>query len=107
MQHSQGVPIRLELGPRDIEKAQTVVVRRDTGTKTTLALDGACTHVGDLLEVIQCDMYSKAKELFERRLVQVTKWEEVVPTLDNKCVVVLPWCEDGACEDDIKARSKR
>ena len=52
-------------------------------------------------------MFNKAKTTFEERLIQVTKWEDVVPTLDNKCIVVLPWCEVGDCEDDIKARSKR
>jgi prolyl-tRNA synthetase len=52
-------------------------------------------------------MYNKAKTTFEERLIQVTKWEDVVPALDNKCLVVLPWCEVGDCEDDIKARSKR
>ena len=82
-------------------------MRRDTGAKTTFALDGVATNVADLLEVIQNDMYNKAKTTFEERLIQVTKWEDVVPTLDNKCVVVLPWCEVGDCEDDIKARSKR
>lgn len=39
------------------------------------------------------------------RLKAVTKWEDVVPTLDDKCVAVLPWCEEEACEDDIKERS--
>lgn len=107
IQHSQGVPIRLELGPKDIEKAQTVAVRRDTGAKATFVLDGVATKVADLLEVIQSDMYNKAKTTFEERLIQVTKWEDVVPTLDNKCIVVLPWCEVGDCEDDIKTRSKR
>ena len=105
--HSQGVPIRLELGPKDIEKAQTVAVRRDTGAKATLALNGVATQVADLLEAIQNDMYNKAKATFTERLIPVTKWEDVVPTLDDKCVVVLPWCEGGDCEDDIKARSKR
>jgi len=104
--HSQGVPIRLELGPKDIDKAQTVAVRRDTGAKATLALNGVTTQVADLLEAIQNDMYNKAKATFTERLIQVTKWEDVVPTLDNKCIVVLPWCEVGDCEDDIKARSK-
>lgn len=106
-QHSQGVPIRLELGPKDIEKKQTIAVRRDTSAKTTFALDGVAIHVANLLETIQSDMYNKAKTTYEERLIQVTKWEDVVPTLDKKCIVVLPWCEVGDCEDDIKARSKR
>ncbi|KAG8836579.1 hypothetical protein FRC18_011088 [Serendipita sp. 400] len=52
-------------------------------------------------------MYTRAKEIFDQRLIQVTKWEDVVPTLDNKCVVVMPWCEVEKCEDDIKERSGR
>ena len=52
-------------------------------------------------------MYERAKAVFMSRLRVVTKWEDVVPTLDSKCIAVLPWCEDDACEDDIKERSAR
>ncbi|KAG8832795.1 hypothetical protein FRC17_000618 [Serendipita sp. 399] len=103
----KGVPIRLEIGPKDIEKNQTVAVRRDTGRKATLPLAGITTSIPILLETIQADMYARAKETFDQRLIQVTKWEDVVPTLDNKCVVVMPWCEVEKCEDDIKERSGR
>lgn len=104
---SQGVPIRLEIGPKDMQKQQTVVVRRDNGVKSTLALVALDTTIPSLLETIQSDMYTRAKEIFEQRLITVTKWDDVVPTLDNKCVVVMPWCEVEACEDDIKERSGR
>ena len=52
-------------------------------------------------------MFNRAKEAYDSRVVPVTKWEDVVPTLDNKGVVVMPWCEVEACEDDIKERSAR
>lgn len=52
-------------------------------------------------------MFERARAMYQERLVEVTKWEDVVPTLDNKCVAVLPWCEEEACEDDIKERSGR
>jgi prolyl-tRNA synthetase len=51
-------------------------------------------------------MYTRAKETMDDRLKIVTKWDDLVPTLDAKNILVLPWCEDEQCEDDIKERSK-
>lgn len=102
---AQGVPIRLEIGPKDLQKKQAIAVRRDNGVKATVPMDSLERHLPSLLETIQEDMYNRAREIFDQRLIQVTKWEDVVPTLDNKCVVVMPWCEVEACEDDIKERS--
>lgn len=95
----------MEIGPKDIEKSQAVAVRRDNAVKATLSVSDIATQIPTLLDTIQQDMYTRAKETFDQRLIQVTKWEDVVPTLDNKCVVVMPWCEVEACEDDIKERS--
>ena len=50
-------------------------------------------------------MFKRAQETYFERLRVVNRWEDVVPTLDDKCVVVIPWCEGGKCEDDIKDRS--
>jgi prolyl-tRNA synthetase len=52
-------------------------------------------------------MFARARDEFHSRLKEVTKWEDVVPTLDNKCIVMIPWCEVEECEDDIKERSGR
>ena len=52
-------------------------------------------------------MFKRAKDAYDSRVVAVTKWEDVVPTLDNKSIVVMPWCEVEACEDDIKDRSAK
>ncbi|KAF9050963.1 prolyl-tRNA synthetase [Hymenopellis radicata] len=101
----KGVPLRLEIGPNDIAKKQTLTVRRDTGVKNPIYVEGVSATVSALLETIQNDMFRKAQETYHGRLREVTKWEDVVPTLDDKCVAVLPWCEVEACEDDIKERS--
>ncbi|EJT99274.1 prolyl-tRNA synthetase [Dacryopinax primogenitus] len=103
----KGVPIRLEIGPADLEKQQTVAVRRDTGAKTPLKMATAVEDVKQLLETIQSDMYNKAKATYNSRVKIVTEWKDFVPTLDSKCVVIMPWCEIEACEDDIKERSGR
>ncbi|KAH8110327.1 prolyl-tRNA synthetase [Phellopilus nigrolimitatus] len=103
----KGVPLRLEIGPADVQKKQTLSVRRDNGAKTPLPLAGLEHTVPELLETIQREMFERAKAVYQSRLKVVTTWADVVPTLDDKCVVVLPWCEEEACEDDIKERSGR
>ncbi|KAF8527834.1 hypothetical protein BU17DRAFT_38496 [Hysterangium stoloniferum] len=103
----KGVPIRLEIGPADLAKQQALSVRRDTGVKTPFPLSTIASDVRQLLDTIQIDMYARAKEVFDGRLKTVTKWEDVVPTLDAKNIVVMPWCEEEKCEDDIKERSGR
>ena len=103
----KGVPLRLEIGPQDLAKKQTLGVRRDTGAKAPIQLASIETAVPALLETIQNEMFARAKEVYWSRIKQVTEWEKVVPTLDDKCVVVLPWCEVESCEDDIKERSGR
>ena len=105
--HLQGVPLRLEIGPKDLEKKSTLAVRRDTGAKAPLPLENIAAGVSSLLETIQREMFTKARDIYYERIKEVTKWEDIVPTLDAKCVAVIPWCEVEACEDDIKDRSAK
>lgn len=101
------MPLRLEIGPADLAKAQTLSVRRDTGVKAPLPLADIATSVPKLLDSIQADMFKRAQDTYFSSLRQVTRWEDVVPTLDDKCIAVIPWCEEEACEDDIKERSAK
>ena len=103
----KGVPLRLEIGPQDIKKDQALGARRDTGVKAPLPLASITTAVPEMLETIQKEMFERAKKNYEDHIVKIGKWEEVVPALDSKNVVVMPWCEREACEDDIKERSGR
>lgn len=64
--------------------------------KVPLLLDEITKSVPTLLETIQAD---RAQDAYYSRVKPVTSWDEVVPALDNKCVVVIPWCEEEACED--------
>jgi len=82
-------------------------VRRDTGVKAPQALSNLSQTVPKLLDTIQSDMYAKAKQEFDSHIVTVTDWDDVVPALDAKNIVVMPWCEVERCEDDIKERSGR
>lgn len=103
----QGVPLRLEIGPNDLSKQQTLSVRRDNGFKNPIPLANIGSTVSALLTTIQDDMFNRAKETYQSRVKEVTHWDDVVPSLDNKNIVVIPWCDVEACEDDIKERSGR
>ncbi|QRV81998.1 prolyl-tRNA synthetase [Ceratobasidium sp. AG-Ba] len=103
----KGVPIRLEIGPLDLEKSSTLSVRRDTSAKSPIPLANLSTAVPELLDTIQADMFARAKKAYDERLAVVRAWSDFTPTLENKCVAVIPWCEEEACEDDIKDRSAK
>jgi prolyl-tRNA synthetase len=103
----QGVPLRLEIGPNDLSKQQTLSVRRDTGVKAPVPLAGIEGHVSALLNTIHDDMYARAKAAYDSCLKEITRWDDFVPTLDAKCIAVIPWCEVEACEEVIKERSSR
>ncbi|KAG6864262.1 hypothetical protein C0991_011003 [Blastosporella zonata] len=103
----KGVPVRLEIGPNDLAKEQTLSVRRDTGAKAPVALKDIDTTINELLKTIQSEMFARAKNEYYSRIKEITNWDDVVPTLDNKGIAVIPWCEVEACEDDIKERSGR
>ncbi|GAA6002333.1 hypothetical protein JCM10207_001068 [Rhodosporidiobolus poonsookiae] len=101
----KGVPIRLELGPKDLEKQSTLSVRRDNGAKAPLALADLTTSIPALLEQIQQEMLDRARDNYEKHIVKVEQWKDLVPALNANNCVVLPWCEVEKCEDDIKSRS--
>lgn len=99
--------MRLEIGPKDIERRSTMSVRRDNGVKQAIAIDDLATAIPALLNTIQSDMFTRAQNTFNDHVKRVEQWEEFVPALNAKNLVLIPWCEDGACEDDIKERSAR
>src|SRR5205814_6646400 len=95
----KGVPLRLEYGPRDAENKVVSTARRDTGEKATIAISELATEVPVLLEKIQKDLYDKADHEFESHRKVINKWEDVLPSLDAKNVVLIPHCLSEECED--------
>jgi prolyl-tRNA synthetase len=89
----KGVPLRLEFGPKDMEKKQVVAVRRDTGVKESVSLQGVADAISKMLQTIQQDLFNKAKKSFDDHVKIITKWEDVVSALDAKNVILMPHCE--------------
>ncbi|KAI9202618.1 uncharacterized protein BJ171DRAFT_512715 [Polychytrium aggregatum] len=106
----KGVPLRLEVGPKDVAKNETRAVRRDTGVACQLSLSQLVAGVAELLEDIQNDMFAKAKKERDAHIVRLEKWEDgegFVKSLDGKNLILAPWCERVACEEAVKERSSR
>ncbi|SEU05407.1 proline--tRNA ligase [Lacrimispora sphenoides] len=99
----RGIPIRVEIGPRDISENQAVLVRRDTHEKITVSLDEINNKVGELLETIQKDMLERARIHRDVHTYEATDMETFVKTVEEKPgFVKAMWCGSQECEDKIK-----
>ena len=99
----RGVPLRLEIGPKDIENNQCILVRRDTGEKIVSSFENIEKEVVSLLEEIQSDMFKRALEHRQAHTYEADTMEEFTEIVENKPGFVKAlWCGDRECEDKIK-----
>ncbi|HCD43292.1 MAG TPA: proline--tRNA ligase [Lachnoclostridium sp.] len=99
----RGIPVRVEIGPRDISENQAVLVRRDTHEKITVSLDELNAKVGELLEAIQKDMLERARIHRDSHTYEATDMDTFVKTVEEKSgFVKAMWCGSQECEDKIK-----
>ncbi len=100
----KGVPLRLEVGPRDIEKNQVTAVRRDTLEKFTLSMDGLTEKIEEILADIHKTMFEMALKNREEKTFVSEDYEEIkILMKENKGFVKIMWCGDVECEDKLKA----
>ncbi|MDE6058560.1 MAG: proline--tRNA ligase [Clostridia bacterium] len=98
----KGVPLRIELGPRDLEAGKMLCARRDNFEKTELALDNAVEGVQELLKAIAENMYEKAKERMNSRIVNASTLDELLEGVNTGNFVRAGWCGCRECEDKVK-----
>lgn len=101
----KGVPIRLEVGPRDLENNQVAVFRRDNLEKTFVSLDDVCEYSKKLLDTIHFDMLEKARKYRDERVENVENVDGLLKTVENKKFARAYWCGDAACEKVIKEKT--
>ena len=103
----RGVPLRLEIGPKDIEKSQVMLVRRDTREKIPTPMAGMVDLVRELLVTIQDDMYTRAVRFRDAHTAKATSKEEFEQMLEGRPgFVVAPWCGRDECEAMIKRKTQ-
>jgi prolyl-tRNA synthetase len=104
-QEMRGFPLRVEIGPRDIQNGKCIIARRDTGAKEECELDNLAARVGELLEQIQKDMYERAKKHLEEHTYEASSREEFEKIFAEKTgFVKAMWCGELACEEEIKEK---
>ncbi|XP_068865598.1 bifunctional glutamate/proline--tRNA ligase isoform X2 [Aphelocoma coerulescens] len=103
----KGVPVRVEVGPRDMKSQQFVAVRRDTGQKLTLSEHEAEEKLKQILEEIHANLYSRASEDLKSHMVVANNMEDFQKELDSGKMAQIPFCGEIECEDWIKKTTAR
>uniref|UniRef100_A0A8B9YZR1 Bifunctional glutamate/proline--tRNA ligase n=1 Tax=Buteo japonicus TaxID=224669 RepID=A0A8B9YZR1_9AVES len=103
----KGVPVRVEVGPRDMKSQQFVAVRRDTGQKLTFSEHEAEERLKQILEEIHANLYNRASEDLKSHMVVANTMEDFQKELDSGKIVQIPFCGEIECEDWIKKTTAR
>ena len=99
----RGIPLRIEMGPRDIEENKAILVRRDTLEKETVSLDNIENRISELLEDIQNNMFNECLKRREEKTTVAYSLEEILKNLEeNQGYVKTMWCGSRECEDKVK-----
>jgi prolyl-tRNA synthetase len=103
----RGVPLRLEIGPKDLEKSQVVLARRDTREKSFVPMDGLTGHVEQLLVTIQKALFDRAIQFRTEHTSETTSYDEFKQIMEGRPgFVISPWCGSVDCEAAIKAETQ-
>lgn len=103
----RGVPLRLEIGPKDMAKGQVMIARRDTGEKMAVNEEMLVETVNKLLNSIQENLFAQAKKFLEENIRETSDYNEFKTIIENqKGLIKTYWCENKDCEDKIKEETK-
>ena len=98
----KGVPLRIDIGPKDLPKNKMVLVRRDSLKKSDLSFDNAEEGIVKMLDDIQVDLFEKAKNFLSNRIQDIIDFEQFKKEIENGMFLYSPWCGDQKCEEVIK-----
>ncbi len=97
------MPLRVEIGPRDIEKSAVLVARRDTREKQSLPMEGLAARLRDLLDEMQLNMYQRARQFREEHTQRASTYDEFAQIMEGRPgFVIASWCGSADCEAHIK-----
>jgi prolyl-tRNA synthetase len=103
----RGVPLRVEIGPKDIEKKAVLVARRDTREKQSVPMDGLGDRLRTLLDDVQRNLFERARTFRDEHTQRVASYDEFKDVMDGRPgFVIAPWCGTAACEAQIKTETQ-
>jgi len=101
----KGVPLRVEFGMRDMENNTCVIARRDNREKESVKIEDLPKRVTELCEQVQNDMFERAKKQRDENIVRLTSWDGFISALDEKKLIMTPWCNTKESEELVKKKS--
>jgi prolyl-tRNA synthetase len=103
----RGVPLRLEIGPKDIEKSSVLVARRDTRQKLSVSMDGVGDHIRGLLDDVQRTLFERASRFRDEHTQRLTTYDDFKAAMEGRPgFVIAPWCGRSECEAQIKTETQ-
>lgn len=98
----KGIPLRIEIGPKDLKNEKVTFVRRDNLEKKQIALKEVLKETKEILEKIQEDMFERAKISIEKNTIKPKDYDHFKKAIEDKKMVLAPWCGEKECEEYIK-----
>ena len=98
----KGVPLRIEVGPRDVENKQVVLVRRDIGEKNIVKLSSLAKDAKKSLDEMQKELLEKSKKSLNEKIKVAKDYNEIKKLIDSAMIAKISWCENSKCEEKIK-----
>eukprot|EP01068_Selenidium_serpulae_P007748 Selendium_serpulae@DN4794_c0_g1_i1.p2 len=102
----KGVPVRIEIGPKDYAAGTVRIVQRHSGVATTVKMEDVLSTTKNLLDTIHDEMFNRAQKRFDDATVEVATWKDFVEHLNQRKMLLTPWCEAAECEERIKAETQ-
>lgn len=102
----KGVPLRIEIGPKDLKNSEVTFVRRVDKLKKKIKFENVKNSTISELENIHETMLVNAKKKMNERIVEAKDWNTFMKELNKKQIIKTPWCKENECEDNVKQKSK-
>lgn len=101
----KGIPLRIEIGPKDVENNQVIIARRDNGKKEIVKIKELGKKVGQILDDIQANLLKTSEKKLKESMITVKNINELITVIKNKKVAISEWCGNKECEDWIKTKT--
>ena len=101
----KGVPLRIEIGPKELKENKLIVIRRDNGKKEVIKISDVKKEIGKLLEEIQESLLKKAEKLLKENITEAENLKDLKSAIKNKKIALVPLCGARECEDIVKYES--